>query len=554
MQDKPSTMSKWTRAFGRAQRQCFLSLSNSNQKPFYITTPIFYVNAAPHLGHLYSMVLCDVRNRWERLNERTSYFTTGTDEHGLKVQAAAEKKGMPLKEFVDSLVPSFKALASAAHVSCDRFIRTTDSDHVAAVNWFWKTVQEKGYIYEGQHSGWYSVSDETFYPESQIQKLGDKMVSIETRTEVTFQSEKNYFFKLSAFYEDLLAHLKKNPTFILPSSKQAALMTELTNNGKLEDLSISRPSLRLKWGIPVPGDSTQTIYVWFDALVNYLTSSGYPWKDSANTVWPATHLIGKDIVRFHGIFWPCFLMAADIELPQQLVVHGHWLCEGTKMSKSLGNVVDPIAMIERYGADPVRLFLCENSVLEGDGDFSEKLLYYSRNNVVGKLANLIMRCCGPKFNVKRATEKSQNGSLGHEVLDSFENPELTKLYDFLVQSTNECVTKVGTYMDKYEMVKVTETIWNLVDNANLLVQMGEPWRRDEDQQDIIIHAALEAARVASILLTPIMPELSQKLLDRFAVAPDYRVARYAKFGGVVYGDGANRKGDAPMKRIERSFD
>lgn len=523
------------------------------------------------------MLLCDVRNRWETLNQRPSLFTTGTDEHGLKVQAAAEKNNKDPKEFVDALALTFKDLAKLANVKYDRFIRTTDSDHLRAVEEFWNQVKKNGYIYEGEHSGWYSVSDETFYPETQITEIVDpktnqkKMVSKETGTEVTFQKEKNYFFKMSMFYNDLMKLLHEKEDFILPRSKQVELIKELQSNGKLDDLSISRPSSRLKWGIPVPGDNTQTIYVWFDALINYITSSGFPWRNATehddiihppeSSPWPATHLLGKDIVRFHGIYWPCFLMAAGIRVPKQLVVHGHWLCEGTKMSKSVGNVVDPILMASYYGTDPLRFFLCENSVLEGDGDFSEERLFFTRNNIMSKIANLIMRCCGPKFSVERAVTNYNKGAFNDEsFLNGFDaDKEIDTKYKALVNDMNALHSKVENHIEKYETVHAINEIWNVINQANQLFQFAEPWTlkasENEDdliKQDAIIFASIEAARISSILLQPIMPELSNAFLNRFNVDLSKRHAEFAKFAAdTKYGEGVNKSGDAPMKKLKK---
>lgn len=554
-------------------RRYMSQTSNINKKPFYVTTPIFYVNAAPHLGHLYSMLLCDVRNRWETLNNRESLFTTGTDEHGLKVQAAAEKSKKAPKEFVDQLAVIFKRLASTANIKYDRFIRTTDPDHIVAVNEFWKIANEKGYIYQGEHAGWYSVSDETFYPETQIderidEKTGEKqMFSKETNTVVTYQKEINYFFRLSLFYDDLIKILKENDDFIIPRSKQVKLMNELELQGKLEDLSVSRPASRLQWGIPVPGDSNQTIYVWFDALVNYLTSAGFPFKlsasidaslkETANKFWPATHVIGKDIIKFHGVYWPCFLLAVGLPVPQQLVVHGHWLSQGVKMSKSIGNVVDPIEMIEYYGTDPLRFFLCESSVLDGDGDFTEERLFFTRNNIMAKFANLIMRSCGTKFNVERAVKSYQNRELAdiNKLFKDYKNGEIiTEKYNDLVKKTNLLQDKVGGFYEKFETMKVIESVWDIIIQANQLFQLAEPWglQNNRKAQDSIIFISLETARISSILLLPIMPTLCMTFLDRFSVSPTSRSIEYTKVGAdLTYGAGANRSGDAPMLKLKK---
>ena len=298
------------------------------------------------------MLIADTRNRWEKLNpSKQAYMLTGTDEHGLKIQNTAEKLGIEPKELVDKVSNNFKSLASQLNIKYDRFIRTTDLDHVEVAQKFWTMMMEKGYIYKGTHSGWYCISDETFYPESGLEEVekDGKMVkiSIESRNEVVYETETNYFFKLSLFQNDLIEYLKQNPQFIKPNHRYKFILNELMTT-KLSDLSVSRPSSRLKWGIDVPNDPSQKIYVWFDALLNYLTATGFPngfTKEGNKFItldsnpWPATHIIGKDIIRFHCIYWPIFLMAAQIDLPKQVIVHTHRLGEGFKMSKSLGNVV-----------------------------------------------------------------------------------------------------------------------------------------------------------------------------------------------------------------------
>lgn len=335
---------------------------------FHITSPIFYPNAKPHLGHLYSSLLCDVQCRWNKLLGKDTLFTTGTDEHGLKIQSAAEQKGYQNpKEFVDQLCKHFIELDRTADIEFTRFIRTTDPDHVENTKKLWTLCWENGHIYKGEHKGWYSVSDETFYPDSKVVTANEdgelkpfdgifdpncKYVNTESGNEVVYQTETNYFFRLSAFQKPLIEFMRRNPTFIHPPSRYAQILRELENN-KLNDLSVSRPTSRLQWGISVPQDDSQKIYVWFDALCNYITSIGGidAVKGDAKSVrglhntgniienprnwWEnTTHLVGKDIIKFHTIYWPAFLMGANLPMPKQVVVHGHWLSGGVKMSKS----------------------------------------------------------------------------------------------------------------------------------------------------------------------------------------------------------------------------
>ena len=348
----------------------------ADHKPHYTTTPIFYVNASPHIGHLHSAVLADVFSRWaqwrhsgysditgvlsEGLGETKAVLATGTDEHGIKIQKVAEANNESPRELCDRVSQRFESLAEHAGVQYTRFIRTTDGDHVEAVNEFWKQLEKGGFIYKGTHEGWYSVSDEAFYTAAQIRPNevdSSKMESIETGSAVEWSSEENYKFKLSAFQQPLLDWLDANPDAVVPASRRDTLIAEITQG--LSDLSVSRPRSRLHWGIPVPSDEHHTIYVWLDALTNYLTVSGYPWKNEKMGCWPTdVQVIGKDIIRFHAIYFPAFLMALNLPLPKHTVAHGHWTMNKHKMSKSRGNVADPFKAIEKYGRDELRWFLC----------------------------------------------------------------------------------------------------------------------------------------------------------------------------------------------------
>lgn len=542
----------------------------------YTTTPIFYVNANPHLGHLYSMLLCDTRNRWEKLNPRAkTFFTTGTDEHGLKIQTVAEKQNISPKDLTDKVSQNFKVLATDLDIDYDRFIRTTDQDHVKAVQFFWELMQEKGYLYEGSHSGWYSVSDETFYPETQIEPIEGnpgKMRSKETKSEVVYQQELNYFFKLSAFQDRLIEYLETNPDFIIPKTKYTQLLNEL-KEGPIGDLSVSRPSSRLTWGIPVPNDPSQRIYVWFDALINYITSCGFPnsfIRDKetglfkSGNAWPATHVIGKDIIRFHCIYWPIFLMAAGIELPEKVVVHSHWLSDGFKMSKSLGNVVDPQATAAYYGQDSLRFFLMEYSNIESDCNYREDQFHFTRETIIGKFANLITRCGGSAFNIEKSVEYAKLGK--YEQIDELigkysiktDIEEVKLARDKLEMTANSLYSTMNSHIVQFDQLKAIGEWWSLVERANELFQTAQPWLYTKALKDVDLNAedrealltlqlyytylAAESSRIACILINPIMPKLSTMLLDRLNVDPTRRNADFAAIGlDLSYGHGANEK-------------
>lgn len=350
---------------------------------------------------MYSMVLADVFKRWQTLLGNRAILCTGTDEHGMKVQQAAALHDMDPKHFCDENAEKFEELAHLSRIDYDRFIRTTDRDHVEAVEHFWLLLREKGLIYETKHAGWYSVSDECFYPESQLVKHLEPftgavyMASAETKNKVEWVEEKNYCFRLTAFRDKLLDFYGKNPGWIEPAFRMSEIADWVKNN--LEDLSISRPVHRLSWGIRVPDDPSQTIYVWVDALINYLTAAGFPaWApgQSHHGGWPADmHIIGKDIARFHCVYWPALLMALDLPLPRKMLIHSHWTLNKRKMSKSLGNVVNPLYIINRWGTDTVRFYLLFEGGIADDADYSnntlvvkyKKYLQWGFGNLLGRV-------------------------------------------------------------------------------------------------------------------------------------------------------------------------
>ncbi|KAL6946882.1 hypothetical protein ACO0QE_001735 [Hanseniaspora vineae] len=571
----------------------------------HITTPIFYPNAKPHLGHLYSSVICDVQNRWNKLQGYETKFTTGTDEHGLKIQNAALLANVAPKKFVDRLALDFQKMDHRANIDYTRFIRTTDPDHVVNVEKLWNLCSK--YIYKGQHKGWYSVSDETFYPESQIVEVlpdGKELpfdsakfnqipksnwkslnyINTESRNKVVYQSETNYFFQLSAFQQPLIEYIRAHPGFIKPEKKRQDVL-KILEEQPLQDLSISRPSSRLQWAIGVPGDTTQKVYVWFDALCNYITSIGEiqsfvqsspspsPSQQEAsekNKLWwkNTTHVIGKDIVKFHCIYWPAFLMAANIGLPREIVVHGHWLSEGVKMSKSLGNVVDPIAMIEHYGADSLRWYVLENSSIEHDGDFIEESLYTTRQSFVGKWGNLINRCCSPKFDLQRAVSKYagnfrtlQNG-IPQGALELFKDEKEKELYKELIDELQTFPKEMNEFMTLFNYQHTLKRFWKILNDANNFVQYSEPWKcsargvspqEDQavlDRQDFIVYVGCETSRILSILAQPFIPELSVAFLKRLGVTKNE--LHYAQLGkDSDYGFNCNVKGNVPITRVEK---
>jgi methionyl-tRNA synthetase len=376
--------------------------SSSPQKPYYITTPIFYVNAAPHIGHLHTMVLADVLKRWHNISNPSSpraLLSTGTDEHGLKVQQAAEAASVTPQALCDANSQRFRDLAASANVKHDFFVRTTDEAHRAAVQHFWEELVAQGHVYSAPRNGWYSVSDECFYKDEETERRAHPRTGVVTRVatatanEVTWTEEENYHFRLTAFKDRLLELYRKNPNLIKPAERQNEVVSWIETS--LSDLSISRPSSRLQWGVPVPNDPSQTVYVWVDALINYIVQAGYPSSDltSPNSPWPAdVHVIGKDILRFHCVYWPALLMATNLPLPRSFLTHAHWTISKRKMSKSLGNVVDPFKQLQRWGADPLRYFLmAEAGAMTDDKGYGNDRVMMRYRELLSMVGNVYQR-------------------------------------------------------------------------------------------------------------------------------------------------------------------
>lgn len=525
--------------------------ADAPQRPYYITTPIFYVNAAPHVGHLYSIVLADVLKRWQVLKGDTrAALLTGTDEHGMKVQKAAEKADVEPQALCDKNAEHFLELAKAANVSFDRFMRTTDQDHKAAVERFWRELRRRDYLYESKHEGWYSVSDETFYPESQVHLVLDPgtgrkhHASMETGKEVEWTSEVNYRFRLSAFRDRLLEHYRRNPDFIVPRQRMNFIVNEVESG--LADLSVSRPRHRLHWGIPVPDDDTQTIYVWLDALVNYITMAGYPFrkKSPLNELWPpAAQVIGKDIIRFHTIYWPAFLMAINQPLPKAFLSHAHWTLNNTKMSKSLGNVVDPFIAFERYGVDVIRFFMVHDGGIVDDAVYDNKLIatLYKRA-LQGGLGNLMARVLrSRKWNIREAVQSV-------EVTAHRDNTDLE-----IIKQINATARKVDEAMAALNPRLAIRHAMDLVYHTNGYLTSAEPWNlvtnvKRKKELNHVLFVITEAIRVVCILLQPVMPSKMSEALDRLGVAKDKRTFDHARYGqDFTYGELA----EPPLNPVEK---
>jgi methionyl-tRNA synthetase len=483
-------------------------------KKFYITTPIYYVNGAPHLGHAYTSTAADVLARFKRLDGFEVFFLTGTDEHGQKVETAARAAGVDPQTFTDQVAADFIDMAQRMNISNDDFIRTTEARHKVACQALWLRLVESGAIYLGKYEGWYAVRDEAFYDEDELIVAPDGSRKAPSGAPVEWVVEPSYFFKLSAFEDRLLAYYEENPGFIAPAAKRNEILSFV--RGGLNDLSVSRTSF--SWGIPVPGDPAHVMYVWLDALVNYLTAVGYPdaFLDAGTErfgFWPAhVHLVGKEIIRFHAVYWPAFLMAAGLPLPRKIFSHGWWTVEGEKMSKSLGNFIDVRPLIDEFGLDAVRFFLLREVPFGGDGDFSRKALI-SRLNVelANDLGNLAQRTLS-------FVAKNAGGVVPVR-------GALVEADEALLAVATALPGKVRDALERLAFNEALEEVWKLIRGGNAYIDHQAPWalkKTDTARMNTVLGVLLEVLRTVGILLQPFMPESMGKLLDQLGVAAGAR--------------------------------
>jgi len=464
-------------------------------KTFYLTTPIYYVNDKPHIGHAYTTILADVLTRFHRNSGEDVFFLTGLDEHGQKVQQAAEKHGVDPQKHCNEMAPRFLKLWENLHIQNDDFIRTTEKRHVDVVQHILQKVYDKGDIYEDEYEGLYSVSEERFITKKEAD-------SGEFR-DIKELKEKNYFFKMSNYQQALIDHIKNNSDFIQPKHRKNEVLGFLKQ--PLEDLCISRPKSRLGWGIELPFDSDYVTYVWFDALINYITAPGYNVnEDNFNKYWPANyHLIGKDILTTHSVYWPTMLMSANIPLPQAIFAHGWWLIGESKMSKSLGNVVDPLGLIEEYGVDSVRYYLMREMVLGQDASFTiESFIKRYNSDLANDFGNLLSR-------ISNLLKKFFDGRIPQDEDDSAEGLDVK----------SKAVETVAIVREKIEVMRVNEAIeiiLQFVRSINKYIETKAPWKLAKEEPEIagkVLFTAAEALRVSAILLSPIMPNRTQTVLE-----------------------------------------
>lgn len=476
-------------------------MDERHKQTFYITTPIYYVNDVPHIGHAYTTIITDAISRYKKLAGKKVFFLTGTDEHGQKIEKSAQEKGIQPIELADQVVKRFKSLWKELNISYDYFIRTTEKRHEKGVQELFQKLKEKGEIYKGEYKGYYCVSCENFLSEDvPLEKEGHKICP-DCGKEAGKVSEKCYFFRLSAYQDRLLELYEKNPHFVRPQSRMNEIRSFVEKG--LKDLSITRSTV--KWGISVPDDPEQSIYVWFDALNNYLTGIGYGWdSDLYQTFWPPDiHLIGKDILRFHAVYWPAFLMAGDFPLPKTVYGHGWWLKDKTKMSKSRGNVLDPQIILQSFGTDPLRYFLLREIPIGLDGNFShEGFIHRCNSDLANDLGNLVQRTL-------TMIRKYFKGNIQNPGEEKSQDISLRKRFDALK-------SRVTDFYDSYSINKALEEIWTYINSVNKYLADNEPWilAKDETQKERlarILYQTACALRGISYFLYPVMPESAQKI-------------------------------------------
>lgn len=464
---------------------------------FYITTPIYYVNDVPHIGHAYTTIACDVLARWHRSGGETTRFLTGTDEHGQKIQTAADARGITPLQLCDEVVQNFQRLWKTLNISNDDFIRTTEERHAVVVQEFFRRLIAKGDIYKGEYEGWYCVPCETYVPEAQ---MGENNTCPDCRRPLTKMTEETYFFKLSKYSEQLLRYYEDHPDAIMPQSRYNEIVSFI--KGGLRDQSVSRTTL--KWGIPLPGDEKHVIYVWFDALINYISALGYPEKGALwETYWPAVrHMVGKDIIRFHCIIWPAMLMALDINPPVRVFAHGWWTVEGAKMSKSVGNVVDPFEMTELYGVDAFRYFVLREVPFGNDGDFSELALAQRINSdLANDLGNLLSRSL-------QMLGKFCGGNLP-------QNCKMTEIDREIESLANATAEETTLLMDRFAFDETLKSIWNFIGRANKYIDETQPWKLGKEGEverlSAVLRTLWESLRFAAVQVAPFMPETAAEI-------------------------------------------
>lgn len=473
---------------------------------FFISTAISYPNGAPHIGHGYEVIAADIIARFKRAAGYEVWFVTGTDDHGQKMFQTARQQNKTARQLADELTPAFREMVVQLNCHPSDFIRTSEPRHYKSVQEIWRRIMAKGDIYKDSYAGWYSVRDEAFYAESELVENAQGERCAPTGTPVEWVEEDSYFFKLSSYQEALLAFYQEHPAFIQPEARRNEII-QFVSSG-LKDLSISRTSF--DWGIPVPDDPEHVIYVWMDALTNYISSLGFPDTDCEKWArfWPAdVHIIGKDITRFHAVYWPAFLMSAGLPLPKHIFAHGFLTVRGEKMSKSVGNVLDPMLLVERYGSDAVRYFFAREVPFGRDGSFSDEAIVNRVNaDLANDLGNLAQRCLS--MIVKNCDGVISRGA------------GLLAVDEALIADMDACAEKANAAMASYEIHQYAGDVMSIVSQSNRYFAAHEPWalkKTDPQRMATILFTAAEIVRQAAILLSPIVPIGAAKLLDSLSI-------------------------------------
>jgi methionyl-tRNA synthetase len=511
-------------------------------KNYYITTPIYYPSAKPHMGHAYSSIIADFFARFKRIDGFDVHFLTGTDEHGLKIQRAAEHKEIDTVQFCNQISETFRDLSKTLNLSNTDFIRTTEQRHKKTVQHLWSELEKNDNIYLSKYSGWYSVSDEAFYNEDEIIDKDGKKVADVSNSPVEWIEEESYFFRLSKWQDKLLEYYEKNEDFISPKSRKNEVVNFV--KGGLKDLSISRKAF--SWGIKVPGNSEHVIYVWLDALTNYISALNYPdTKDILfKKFWPASvHLIGKDILRFHAVYWPAFLMAAKIPLPKKVYGHG-WILSGEeKMSKSKGNILDPLDIINTYGIDPLRYYLIKEVSFGNDGNISQDRLEDCINS---DLANNFGNLC------QRVTSFAEkNCSLKIPINKKFNEDDILILDKF-----KDNLPTIRLEIDKQNINYYIDFIINSLFEANKYFNDQEPWKKkdNKDRLNTIVYTSLEIIRKISFMLYPIIPDTIEKVLKIFNLNSSHIILESIASHNYLKSGNDLKKIDILFKKIEKKND
>lgn len=510
-------------------------------KRFYVTTPIYYVNDVPHIGHAYTTIAADVIARFRKIQGLDVYFLTGTDEHGQKIERTAVERGETPMELADRVVKRFEDLWKLLDISNDDFIRTTEARHKKAVEEIYRRVKKSGDIYLDVYEGWYDVVNEAFVTQTQYEEMS--RLPEDKRPRIEKIKEKSYFFRLSDYQDRLLEHYRNNPGFISPEYRKNEIVSFVESG--LRDLSISRTTF--SWGIPIPDDREHVIYVWFDALTNYITAAGFPDEtEKFSTTWPADiHLVGKDILRFHAVYWPAFLMSAGLPLPEKIYAHGWWTVEGQKMSKSLRNVVDPYRLVDEYGTDVLRYFLLREIPFGQDGDFSAEAIAGRVNGELANgLGNLVSRTLGM---IERYFEGSVPGI-------TEESDEEVKIRE----SALGTVDKYEKYMGDVSFSRALVSVWEFISLVNKYIDESEPWvlakEGKRDRLATVLRVVTESIKTTAVLVYPFMPQTSAKIFERIGMDDSGhppRISTARSWGDPLFSKKVS-KGTSLFQRIEIS--